>query len=158
MKTKIMNAAIESFFIEFKEELKQIEFILRYLHTYPEILEQLGIGDIITGDELLEHHEEWLRLYYKLDTAEREFHKPFWIPITTDSYEYYIDASDKNFPVLETAFFPSGWSRINLFDSISDFMLLHDNKVDLAEIKRDQIERLINQFEVNSNENKGTSV
>ena len=136
----------KTFKAKWENELVLLSSILRYLQTYPDILKKLKIEDLITPDELLTHQEEWLRLFYQYTGQERDFFKPFWIPIQRTSYNYFIDISKKEFPVFSTYFFPFepySYDKIVLFPSINEFMLLEDNRIDIAKLKEKELELLL---------------
>lgn len=136
----------KTFRTNWNNELVLLSSILRYLHTYPDILSKLKIEDLITPEELFAHQEAWLKLLNQYTGQERDFFKPFWIPIQRTSYNYFIDISQKEFPVFSTYFFPFepySYDKIVLFPSINEFMLLEDNNIDIDELKRKELELLL---------------
>ena len=115
---------MENFIKKWEQQLKQISFIFQYLHTYPNVLLELRIEDLISPKELDKQYKEWLWLYSKYDGAEKEFFKPYWIPIQRVGFDYFIDMSDNNYPIIE-AFFdyfeePYHWEKKILFYSITE--------------------------------------
>lgn len=122
-----------------ENQLKDLQYILHYLHTYPRALSDLKIDDLITPKELEKQYEEWIRLYSKLETTEKEFFNPYWLPIQRVGFDYFIDLSDPNYPIIE-AFYnyfdePYSWERKELFNSINILMLADDNKENLKELR-----------------------
>jgi len=100
-----MNLIIKINFIKEKEfKLKQISYILYYLHTYPEVLSVLDIEDLITCEELYKQQDSWLKLYSKYAGVEQEFFKPYWLPIQRIGFDYFIDMSNNNYPIIEAFF------------------------------------------------------
>ena len=141
---------IEEFKSKWDSELVKLSSILRYLHTYPEILKKIKIEDLIKPDELLDHQEEWIRLYYQYTGRERDFFRPHWVPIQRTTFYYFIDISSKEFTVFSFSFFPFepySYDRIILFPSINEFMLLEDNNVDIEELKAKELELLFDNIE-----------
>lgn len=117
-------------------QFQQVKFILQYLHTYPKILLKLRMEDLITPNDLFNHQEEWIDLHSMLTGEEQDFLKPYWIPVQKMSYNYFIDLSDSNYPIIE-AFFdyfdePYHWEKKVFIQSITNLMLAEDNKTDMG--------------------------
>jgi len=128
---------------EYRKQLEDVQHILQYLHTYPNVLSDLKIEDLITPNEIYIQLEEWVKLYTQYRDMEKEFFKSYWIPIQRIGFNYYIDISDANYPIIE-AFYnyfdePYHWVKKILFQSINDLMLADDNKVNLEEYRIDKI-------------------
>ena len=131
------------FFEQWKPQLERVSCILQYLHTNPEVLSDLKIEDLITPDDLHKQQEDWVWLCSKFDGMEKEFFKPYWIPIQKSEYDYFIDMSDEKFPIIE-AFFdyfdePYHWEKKILFRSIGKLMLAAEHDIDLKQYRIDYI-------------------
>lgn len=134
---------MRAFINECKKQLEDVQYILQYLKTYPNILSDLRIDDIIESDCLYNQQEDWIRLYSKFKGMEKEFFKPYWLPIQRVGFDYFIDISDSNYSIIE-AFFnyfeePYYWEKKILFESINDLMLADDNNLDLKQYKSNTI-------------------
>lgn len=134
---------MKAFIDEYKKQLEDVQYILQYLKTYPTIFSDLKIGDIIEPDSLYQQFEDWIRLNSKFEGIEKEFFKPYWLPIQRVGFDYFIDISDSNYPIIE-AFFnyfeePYYWEKKILFHSINNLMLADDNNLDLKQYKLDTI-------------------
>jgi hypothetical protein len=130
----------DPFFREWEKQLKDVSFILDFLHTYPNVLNQLNIEEVLTSYELFNSQKDWVRLYSKYEGMEKEFFKPYWVPIQKSSFDYFIDLSDPNYPIFEISFVffePYSYERMNLFNSISKVMLLGDSDVNIEGISTD---------------------
>ena len=130
---------MQHFFAQWQPQLEKVSYIFQYLHTYPDVLSELKIEDLITPDELNKQQEEWIWLCSKFTGMEKEFFQPYWIPIQKSGYDYFIDISDDKFPVIE-AFFdsirkPYHWEKKFLFKSIDKLMLAEDNNIDLEKYR-----------------------
>jgi len=128
---------------EYKKQLEDVQYILQYLKTYPNILSDLRIEDIIEPDCLYKQQEDWIRLNSKFKSIEKEFFKPYWLPIQKIGFDYFIDISDSNYTIIE-AFFNYfdelyQWEKKILFHSINDLMLADDNNLDLNQYRIDKI-------------------
>ena len=100
--------------------------------------DKIDIEDLITPDEIIPRYQEWIVLYSKYDGLEKEFFKPYWLPLQRNSYEYFLDISDNQYPVFSFFFMPFepySYSKQMLFDSISAFMLLEDNEYEIKRLK-----------------------
>jgi len=129
---------MEYFFEQWKPQFDKVSYILQYLHTYPAVLSDLKIEDLIMPNELYKQQEEWVWLYSKFTGMEQEFFKPYWIPIQRSGYDYFIDMSDEKFPIIE-AFYDYfdddeqlyHWEKKIFFKSIINLMLAYDKNIDL---------------------------
>ena len=123
---------MQHFLAQWKSQFEEVSYILQYLHTYPNVLSDLRIEDLITPDELYRQQEDWIWLCSKFTGMEQEFFKPYWIPIQGNQYDYFIDISDDKFPIIEGFFDSIGkpyhWEKKILFESIIKFMLSIDNE------------------------------
>lgn len=125
------------------KQLNDIQYILQYLHTYPDALSDLKIEDLITPKELDNQYKEWGRLYSKLEDMEKEFFKPYWLPIQRISFDYFIDLSDANYSIIEAFYYyfdePYSWEKKVLFHSITNLLLADENRKDLKEYRVNKI-------------------
>lgn len=118
--------------------------ILAYLGTYPEVLVHAELDDLVEYSDLDDSQEAWLRLCSKfVNPLEKDFFKPYWIPIKRDSYDVFIDISDEAFPLFEAHFFfiePYRWYKHPITSDISELMLVADKTTDIKDIflKHDQ--------------------
>jgi len=121
--------------VEFKtkwdKQLKDVSAILKYLHTYPDLLKEIKAEDLILPEVLIQSQIDWINLYNQYEGLEKEFFKTHWVPIQSGQYDYFIDMSDPNYPILNYYYkstLPYKYTRKNLFDSINDLLLLdHEN-------------------------------
>ena len=147
---------IEQFILEWEEELKEVSHILRYLHTYPDILMQLDIEDLITAEDLYQRQAEWISLYSQYEGEELDFFRPYWIPIQKNTYSVFLDISQKKYPVFEfhyTSVKPYYYYSISMFESITDFMLIQDKEGYVDELKDKILQEQINQVDISYNKN-----
>ena len=134
---------MDSFFKQWRPKLQQVSSILRYLHTYPQTLSALKMEDCITVSELYEQQEDWVHLCSQFEGEEKEFFKPYWVPIQRNGFDYFIDMSDNSFPIIE-AFYdyfdePYFWDKKIYFSSITWLMLAEDENVDIEQCRIDKI-------------------
>jgi len=134
---------MKSFFEQWKSQLDKISYTLQHLHTYPNVLSDLKIEDLIYPDELYKQQKDWIWLCSKFTGMEQKFFKPYWIPIQRCEYDYFIDMSDKKFPIIE-AFFddcdkPYHWEKKIFFKSIDELMSAAENGIDLNQYRFDKI-------------------
>jgi len=134
----------DPFFNEWEKQLKDVSFILDFLHTYPKVLNQLKFEDVISSSELFKSQNDWIRICSKYQGMEKEFFKPYWVPIRNSSFDYFIDLSDPKYPVFKFGFVflePYSYHRINLFDSIDELMLLGDSDLNIEGITNEYNDR-----------------
>ena len=128
-----------------KAKLKQLEYILSYLHSYPDTLNKLKFRELIRPDELYEHYSEWLCLFFKFEGQEKEFFKSSWVPILRNSYDTFVDISKPEFPILSYQYFifePMYYYEVTMFKSIKDLMLFEDSGLDASQYFSDFIHKL----------------
>lgn len=142
-----------SFLKEWGDQYENARLIISYLRTYSETLEKIHLASLIDLEDIEKVHNEWVWLYSKLDhELERDFFKPFWIPIQEDSYDYFMDISNNNFPIFEVNFFffePYRWYKKYLVENISDLMLAEDTSIDIPKLLKENDQkrwRIVNEF------------
>lgn len=117
------NAIVE----KYSSNLSDVSNILRYLHTYPELLGKIEIEHLINPDSVRKHLETWLKLYSNYENEiDIDFFKPYWLPIETNSYGLFIDFSVKNYPIFETKYFfyePCRWYKKYILKDLSQFLV-----------------------------------
>lgn len=130
----------DSFFQEWEKQLKDVSFILDFLHTYPSVLNQLKFERVLISNELYNSQNDWVRICSKYEGMEKDFFKPYWVPIQKSSLDYFIDLSDPYYPIFEISFVffePYSYERMNLFNSISELMTLGDSDANIEGIAND---------------------
>jgi hypothetical protein len=140
------NISTESdlFFNEWEKQIKDVSFILDFLHTYPKVLIQLKFEDVISSSELFNSQKDWIRICSKYRGMEKDFFKTYWVPIQKSSLSYFIDISNPKYPVFKygfVSFEPYSYQRINLFDSIEELMLLGDSDINIEGITNEYKDR-----------------
>lgn len=130
----------EIFLRHWDKQIKDIKNILDFLNTYPNVLHQLKLDAILTSNEIVNSQKDWVRICSKYQDLEKEFFKPYWVPIQKSSLDYFIDLSDKNYPLFKISFIffkPYSYQRINLFNSINDLLTLGDSDGNIESIDKD---------------------
>jgi hypothetical protein len=139
----------EDFKNQWAKQLEDIKHILDFLTTYPQVLKQLEFEDLLTSDELLKSQMDWVRICSKYEGMEKDFFKPYWVPIQKSSLSYFIDLSNPNYPIFKSSFIfsePYSYEKMNLFESINELMLLGDSDVNIEGITTEFKDRLFKQF------------
>ena len=123
---------------EWGREYEDARHILHYLSSYPDVLASLKMGEVVDPEAMDTLQEDWVRLCTQFDhPMEQEFFKPWWVPVTRDEYDYFIDLSDKHFPIFNTHFYflePYGWHREFVVEDISVILLAEEQGEDLQKI------------------------
>lgn len=146
----------EDFKNQWAKQLEDIKHILDFLNTYPHVLKKLEFKDLLKSEEMLESQIDWVRICSKYEGMERDFFKPFWVPIQKSSLSYFIDLSDPKYPVFKYGFVffePYSYKKMNLFNSIEELMLLGDSDSNIEGISEDFKERWM-EFYFNKIDNK----
>jgi len=101
-------------------QLKEVGYILKYLHSYANELQQLEIRELLRPDELYENQKQWVKLCQQFNGEEKTFFNQHWVPILRDSFDFLIDLSSKEYQVFKFYYFAIsgiGYSRLPIFDS-----------------------------------------
>lgn len=126
MKYEDKQKLYKEFLNEWGEQFSKITQILKELALYPEIISDLFKDELLSIEDIDESQLEWVSLFSQFDYSEKMFFKPFWVPITKNSYDFFIDISDNKFPIFDTVFIPivhHQWYKIFVFKNINE--LLH---------------------------------
>lgn len=140
-----------SFLSVWKDKFSKVYYILHYLQTYPEIADRLEIGEFLRPENLISSQLEWLWLYSKFEGMEKEFFKPYWVPVQSNSYEYFIDLSSKTYSIIGSYFFSHKatlYYKTFLFEDIAELMLADDNQINLEQLIKEEFFELLH-FEEN---------
>ncbi len=135
-----LNSEFNLFLEKWGNQLKDASFILDIMNSYPPVLSKLQFEDVLTSNEIINSQKDWVRICSKYKDLEKEFFKPYWVPIQKSSLDYFIDLSDKNYPLFKISFIffePYSYQRINLFNSINDLLTLGDSDVNIESIAKD---------------------
>jgi hypothetical protein len=140
----------KDFLSNWESRLVDVGYILDYLNSYPHVNEVASFGDLITSKELFKRQEEWFKLNSKYKGAEREFFKNYWVPISSNSYEYFIDISDSKYRLISTTFIPIDPCEYIIqvsFESITELMSLLDSNIEMENINIFLKEKRFNEIE-----------
>jgi hypothetical protein len=126
------ESEIQVFFKKWEKQLKELQFILQYLHTYPEKLKAFQLEDLMTPDLLYKYQRDWLNNWSGLADDDRQFFQPHWVPASLTSYYPVIDISDSNYPIFDVnyhIYIPRSHYKNILFHRISDLMLASEDEL-----------------------------
>lgn len=131
MKHKEKKTLFREFQYDWREQLDKISYILKYISTYPEVLEKLNDFHPIGINELSNSQLEWGALVAQFENPiETNFFNEYWVPIQKDGYAYFIDISSDSFPIFEVHYFPFEpyrWHKKYVFKDLSQFLINLDN-------------------------------
>jgi len=136
MKYSDKQILFKAFLVEWGLQFNKIAPIIKYITSYPELTSKLKSFNPIKIEDINESQLEWVSLLSLLDNiTETKFFKPYWVPIQSDSYDYFIDLSSDSFSIFEIRFFffePYCWFRKYIFKDISEFLIsVDDPSIDL---------------------------
>ena len=131
MKYSEKQILFQAFLVEWGLQFNKIPPIIKYITSYPELTSKLKSFKPLKVEDINESQLEWVSLLSLLDNPiETEFFKPYWVPIQSDSYDYFIDLSSDSFSIFEINFFflePRRWYRKYIFKDISEFLISVDD-------------------------------
>ncbi len=130
----------ESFLHEWGGAFEDARHIVHILGKEAESLARLELGEFIDPCGIEQLQRDWVRLCGMMwNPLERDFFKPWWVPLEKDSHEVFMDLSDKRFPVFRVEFFffePYRWYREPVVDDISSLLLASERGTDLDALHR----------------------
>lgn len=121
-----------------EKKLKDCQAILSYLSTYPEVLKEMGINELLNPEKLHQQYLDWKKLVPKFEGLEKDLYKDYWLPIESDNFQFFIDLSSPDYPIVETIYLnggdenPEEYISSNLFLSASEFFLLIEDPAELS--------------------------
>lgn len=110
IKKEIIN--FDEFIITWKDELDQLGQLLDQLTQYQEILNEIDLTDILKSEELITYQKNWIQLQSKYKGVEKDFFKPYWVPIQSSIHNYFIDISNPEFPIISSVYI---FSKVNKY-------------------------------------------
>jgi hypothetical protein len=134
-----------AFNLEWGEKYRNAKHILAYLNSYPKVLSSIKMEEIHKSENLDEAQIDWIWLCSKFDNPiEKDFFKPYWIQLSVNSFDYFMDISDEKYPIFEVCYFfyePYRWYKKFISEDIRDILLSPDTGLDLRKIldKNDKI-------------------
>lgn len=130
----------DSFLLEWGDAFDNARHIVRILGKDSESLASLELGEFIEPGRIEELQQDWIGLCGKLlDPVERDFFKPWWVPLEKDSHDVFMDLSDEHFPVFRVEFFffkPYRWYKEPVVEDISTLLLASERGTDLDELRQ----------------------
>ena len=130
----IMNSDIK--LSKWSKQLDDFYFIMKYLHTYPDLLAAIDFKELIRPENVQNHFKAWSNLCRQYTGLEAEFFSESLMPIEVNDFTYFIDLSNPKYPLIEINY---RWGEderyisTTLFSSIHDLMLFDDRGGDMKE-------------------------
>lgn len=127
MKLSEKQHLFTQFIAEWGDEFNKIFHILRYVSSYPRLAGRFARHGINNTPELIDRSQtEWLGLVSQFShPLERDFFKPYWVPLEHDGYNLFIDLSSPGFTLFEAQYFsfePYCWTKKIWFEDINVFL------------------------------------
>ncbi|HOY32189.1 MAG TPA: hypothetical protein PKW80_09955 [Bacteroidales bacterium] len=123
----------DNFIEDYGKQFEDVKNILKYSHTYPEVIALSEIFGSI-NDDLTANQKEWVWLNSKFTHQEEiDFFRPHWVPLygRQGIYDYFIDLSHERYMVTGATYIncvdPYYWYKADLFN-LKDFILQLDNE------------------------------
>jgi len=103
MESEIKQKLFQDFLYEWGERFNAVYGILRYIDSYPGLGIRVGnYGRCKSISELEIRQMEWLYvvLGFEEKSEEKDFFKPYWVPMNNDSTNMYIDLSSETYALI----------------------------------------------------------
>jgi len=104
---------------------KSVKNAIKLLNLYPERLVKVGLGNLLDHDQMDESQKEWLWLYSRLENQiEKNYFKPYHVPINSDDYRVFIDLSKPEMPLFEPGYdwLDNCWDHLTRFESLMELI------------------------------------
>ena len=116
-----------------KDVLSDCKWILQYLSSYPGVLEEMEIKQLLKPKEVHQQYHDWKHLVSQYQGLEKDFYEDYWLPMEADNYQFFIDLSKPKYPIIETIYVMGKKNEEEyissiLFDSAADFLLLIEDR------------------------------
>lgn len=121
---------------QWSKQLNDCYFIMKYLHTYPDLLAAIEIKELIRPENVYDHFNAWTTLYHQYEGLEADFFRVSLMPIEVNDFTYFIDLSNPQYPLIEVNYRCGEDERYistTLFSSIHDLMLFDDRGWNIKE-------------------------
>jgi hypothetical protein len=132
MKFEDKQHLFKNFLQEWDTIFSKLPHLAKLFASFPSFQQKLEEIPIIKSHELNEYQFEWISLVAQFDNPiEKEFFKPYWVPVSINEYEYFVDLSSKAFTVFKFNYLGSElqqWIIEEVIPDISEFILALDNK------------------------------
>ena len=144
MSNNISITENNSFQAKWGNQLSDISLIIEFIHFNPLIAEKLELKNLLTVSELIANQNEWVKLLEKYDGLEKDFFKPYWVPILKGGLiGVFIDLSDFNYPLFHVEYLNSKsekYVKLSLVKSIQELLTFKDNAFELEGIYLNYLE------------------
>ncbi len=136
MKYTTKQKLFDAFLAEWGEKFKAVYELEQFVQAYPDVVGEMEYIGFIKGHELEEYQLEWISLVEQFEhPLEKEFFKPYWVPLSKDKYEYFLDLSADSFCLFTVGFWGGEqgyWFTKDVIPNISEFLLgLEDGSIRL---------------------------
>lgn len=126
------QSLFKNFLADWHSKFSKLPHLAYLFTTFPSFQQKLEEIPIIKSHELNEYQLEWISLVAQFDNPiEQEFFKPYWVPVSKNEYEYFVDLSSKEFTVFKINYLGSEhqqWTIEEVIPDITEFILALDNK------------------------------
>ncbi len=137
MNHSIKQKYFNQFLKKWETEFNEIPNILKYISSYSILDSKFASYSIIDTYEHIKISQlEWVSLVAQFENSlEKDFFKPYWIPLESDGYDLFIDISSGTFTLFEAYYFPMQpfqWFKKIWFKDMSQFLAsVSDSTIDI---------------------------
>jgi len=128
----VKQQLFKNFLAEWDSKFRKLPHLAKIFTSFPSFQKKLDETPLIESKELNESQLEWISLVAQFDNPlEKEFFKPYWVPVSKNVYEYFVDLSSNAFSVFKIKYLCSGnqrWAIEEVIPDISEFILALENK------------------------------
>jgi len=150
---KLVKPTLENFIQQWDKQFNDLKNILNYIDSY----ENQGLClhpklKFANPNNLNQIQDEWLWLLGKLEhDTEKAYFKSYWIPVTSENYDFFIDISQPNFPLFEVHYncIHYNWFKTYFTRDISELLMaipLSDE--DAEKFRENRMNELTNKLEL----------
>lgn len=138
---------LTEFSIKWSKQINDVKNILNYLNSSEALLKQFNVDRFLSSEELLASQTAWLELISQYNRIEKDFFKSYYIPISYNEYNYYIDISTDKYELFKVYFDstePYTYSKIIIVQDVNDILFNSQFSLDVNSIEFSEVMDIMN--------------
>ncbi|WP_303924863.1 hypothetical protein [Draconibacterium sediminis] len=143
MHPRTKKSFYDDFLNQWGEKFNKLPALIEFLEAYYYLGEQMDEIKLIESHMIQDYQMEWVSLIGCFDhPIEKNYFKSFWVPISKENYEYFLDLSDSFFRIFKIGYWgiePMHWFSEDVIPDLSDYIIgLEDGSIGLKNPTEDE--------------------
>ena len=113
-----------NFYEKWGDQFEKAKIHLDTINKYPKSLHQVIRIEFLSSENLEETYKNWLKIRSEMtNEKDIQFFKSYWIPISKNDFDTFIDLSSSEFPIISCKYFVNlFWYKINITERIHELI------------------------------------